>query len=57
MSHFGGVKVVLERALRRAKDWDMVGGEGVWSGRLRRRRGGALRPERETGNGAFHGLS
>jgi len=28
MSHFGGVKVVLERALRRAKDWDMVGGGG-----------------------------
>ena len=56
MSHSGGVKVVPERALRRAKDWD-TGGEGVWSGRLRRRRGGALRPERETGNGAFHGLS
>jgi len=36
MSHFGGVKVVLERALRRAKDWDMVGGEGVWSPRPRR---------------------
>jgi len=48
VGHWGGEKVGQERTSGPGKDWEMLVGEGVWSGGLRRPQGGAVRPERKT---------